>query len=113
MLNKFESVAMGSILEREAPDLLGCIPTLEVTGRTHTGVGFFTDLSSESSRKVASDQNLTFGKTAYADIDGLRHGVGFVLYVGDGLPSLLEVFSHAGEEIPRNIQKFRFRNTIE
>jgi hypothetical protein len=49
-----------------------------------------------------------FDDDAYADIDGLEHGAGFVLWLEDGWLSCLEGFSYA-EPWPDTASRFSVR----
>jgi hypothetical protein len=70
------------------------VPEVVVTKREFTGVGFFTTLAVADGaprfaypRMVISD--------VHADITGLEHGGGFVLFVKDGAISTLEGYTFA------------------
>jgi hypothetical protein len=62
-----------------------------------TGVGFFADL--EVPPDVTRVEPASFaGGDANIELVGVQHGAGCVLFVRDGRLSLLEGYTHAGEE---------------
>ena len=63
-----------------------------VKHRERTGVGFYTDIVVPEARSVSGIGHLTLGD-AVAEIDGLQHGVGFVLFIRDGMLDQLEGYS--------------------
>lgn len=74
-----------------------------VKQREFTGAGFYTQL-------LIPEEGLALRGTARigevsADIPGLRHGAGFVVYVDDGRLSLIEGFSY-DEPWPTSIERF-------
>ena len=78
-----------------------------VTGRMLTGVGFFLDFSVPPDVPRLQGQTLAYhlGDVA-AEIEGLKHGAGFVLHVRHGEIACLEGFSY-GEPWPANVERFR------
>jgi len=67
-----------------------------VTARENTGGGFYTDISvSTWSEKLETSRVL--GHQTYAHVDGLKHGLSFVLFMKDGFLNLLEGYSVGGE----------------
>lgn len=80
-----------------------------VQKRKMTGVGFFTDLIiPETAPRVEGREDFELGDVC-ADIDGLKHGAGFVLFVRNGAMDFLEGFSY-DEPWPEQI--FRKSNSI-
>ena len=80
--------------------------TCRVKDRELTGVGFFTRLlvSLEAARAPVTGPRLTFGGVA-ADLEGVRHGAGFVLFVEDGRLDFLEGFTY-DEPWPQTVGHF-------
>lgn len=77
-----------------------------VTSREQTGHGFFANFSVSSNvHRLGGKQNFNFGDVK-AEIDGLEHGAGFVLFVQDGKLKMLEGFSYE-ETWPSDIGNFR------
>lgn len=106
-LTDFELKAVRKIVEREAPSLSDALEKLSVSERQDSGVGKFVKFSMPE-LPPDSDSSLTLGGDLYADIDGMKFGVGFMLYVDRGFISELEVFSHGNETIPDRIASFNF-----
>ncbi len=103
-LSPFERDAVSKILEEDAPDLVPQLSHLQVEKREHTGVGAYIYFCCAETTNALNGDDRTLGTKAFAEIKGLHHGAGLVLYVDDGLISMLEIFSHAGEEIPLVIE---------
>ncbi len=64
---------------------------LSVTGRENTGAGFYTRFAIDSQAPVASLAS-PIGDVA-VKVDGLDHGIGFLLWLRDGYMNQLEGFS--------------------
>jgi hypothetical protein len=64
-----------------------------VVSRKFSGAGFFTTLAVPDDLRVAAPGRLVLGD-AQADIHGLLHGAGFLLWVEDGMLTMLEGFSY-------------------
>ena len=77
-----------------------------VVKREFSGVGFFTHFSVPAGAHIRRDlSDCQFGSIG-ADIAGLRHGAGFLLFVRDGGVSFLEGFSY-DEAWPAEVKEFR------
>ena len=100
LLSLFEQNIISQILEKDAPDLLAQLSQLRVESREHTGVGTYVNFCYEGRINGLDGDDRTLGMHIFSDIKGIDHGAGFVLYVDTGLISMLEIFSHAGEEMP-------------
>ncbi len=77
-----------------------------ITKTELTGVGFFVYFKfPDNIRRIAdAKESFSFGDVK-ADINGLKHGAGFLLYVNDGAIDCLEGYSY-DEPWPENIQEF-------
>lgn len=65
--------------------------------RENTGAGFFTTVVvSSSSERVECPRVL--GNQTHARVDGLKYGLGFVLFMKDGWLQLLDGYSCGGED---------------
>lgn len=84
----------------------------EVKSRELTGVGFFTEFELPDSGEVSL--NVRFFKIGdvFAEIEGLKHGAGFLLYVEDGRIDMLEGHTF-GEPWPSEIGEFRLSYTAK
>jgi hypothetical protein len=95
-LEPLEAAVLDLLLAGDHPVLAALRDQLAgatVKGRQHTGVGFFTDFSPAKDAVPAPVRKLRFGDVQ-ATIDGLQHGADFVLFVDDGLLTMLEGFSY-------------------
>ena len=82
-----EDSSVSNILERQ-------YNSAKVIGRRFTGVGFFTDLEVlDKSLKLSNHPNLELGNVQ-ANIEGLKFGAGFVLFIRDGLIETLEGYTY-------------------
>lgn len=80
----------------ETPELLEALDRqlqgANVTRRQNTGGGFFTDISVADEILAVVSQRV-LGNNVYADVNGLQHGVGLILFMEGGKLALLEVVS--------------------
>ena len=104
-LTEFERESIRFILEREQPTLLIYLPQLCVSSREDNNVGRIIKFT-EIQPSIGQKKDLTLGKSLYADISGMAYGVGFMLFVDEGVLTALEVFSHGNEVIPKVITAF-------
>lgn len=107
-----------SDLEREVLEMLlsGDHPALEVlrqqlaharlASRENTGVGFYCDFDiSETTPTVSRDFQLG---DVHAEIQGLQHGAGFVLFVSNGRLKTLEGYTY-DEPWPETVEAYSLR----
>lgn len=73
--------------------------------RDSTGAGFFLSFRIPPSAPTLDVDDFHFGDVD-ADIEGMRYGAGFVVFVRKGRLATLEGYSY-GEPWPVNIQRFR------
>lgn len=65
-----------------------------ISARRFTGVGFFTDFTVAPDAPVRRDlPDATIGDVR-ADFPGLQHGAGFLLFIRDGVVTMLEGFTY-------------------
>ena len=94
MLNEMEKRALGMLLAGSDDRLAILRAQLEsatVSLREMSGVGFFTHLSvpSDIPRLVSGPKRIVIGDV-YAEVTGLQHPAGFLLFVDDGVLNFLE-----------------------
>lgn len=95
-----ETATLLAILE-ECPerirDLQAQLNAAAVIGREHMGAGFFTTIAVQA--KAGPVESLRrLGRHVFARVDGLKYGLGFVLFLEDGRLSLLEGYSCRHED---------------
>src|SRR6266404_8333231 len=72
-----------------------------VSKRKFSGVGFFTEFSLPSDAQVSRNvADMTLGDIG-AELPGLKHGAGFVLFIRGGVITMLEGYSY-DEKWPEN-----------
>src|SRR4029077_21270566 len=69
------------------------LSTAIVLSRENTGAGFYTPFSVERS-SVAPIEGERLRRGPSARIDGLEHGMGFILWLKEGYADCLEGYSH-------------------
>jgi len=107
-----------TLLEKEVMKLLldGADPALAVlrqqleyarlAKRENTGVGFYTKFTiPDSVPRLDEGKSFKFGDVV-ADIDGLKHGAGFLLFVTDGALDELEGYCY-DEAWPKEVIGFK------
>ena len=76
-----------------------------IAERRFTGVGFFTDFAIPHNAPVRRDlPDMTIGDVG-AELPGLQHGVGFLLFIRSGVVSMLEGYTY-DESWPASTDEF-------
>jgi hypothetical protein len=76
-----------------------------VVQREMTGVGFYTTFSiPDSIDRLPDNRSFQFGDVV-ADMPGLEHGAGFLLFVKDGALDFLEAYTY-DEPWPEHVSTF-------
>ena len=96
-LNTIESAVLKKLLEGSHPVLEALnsqLDNCQVKKRELTGVGFFTemDISPSVSKAPVSSKKIYFGDVI-AEVEGLKNGIGFLLYIVDGQIQMLEGYT--------------------
>lgn len=98
-LTDLERDAIGRIVA-EAPEyrvmLDHQLQSVMVEKRENTGGGFLTTLLVAEATTIEIPSPL--GLNVYGSIDGMAYGLGFLLFIENGLISLLEGYSVGGED---------------
>lgn len=82
--------------------LEGC----EVKSREQTGVGFYTKFELPDSVEISLNVRSFKIGDVFAEIEGIKHGAGFILYVEDGKLDMLEGYTF-DDPWPSEIGKFQ------
>src|SRR6266404_7198818 len=77
-----------------------------VSSREFTGVGFFTHFTIPSEAPVRRDLDSTELGDVGAQIRGLQDGAGFLLFVRDGVVTMLEGYTYGDAAWPDPITEF-------
>ncbi len=94
-LTQLERAVLEKLLAGEHPlleQLREQLPVCHVSRREQTGVGFYTYFN-VGDAPGADDANVRFGDVL-AEIEGMAHGAGFVLYIEHGCLSMLEGYGY-------------------
>lgn len=110
-LTNLEKQVINMLLSGENPTLSILRAQFEqsaVKSRELTGVGFLTEFSVPKNAPLLEDhKRLTIGNVN-ADIPGLKHGAGFVLFVDNRAINFLEGYTY-DEKWPSVIEDFTLR----
>ena len=105
-LTLFEKTVMCKLLHGEHPfleNLRNQFLHCEVVSQNYTGMGFFIDFKVD--KKFAyGNVNSEIGDVD-AKMDGIQHGIGFVLFIRQGLLSMLEGYTY-DEPYPTEIVQY-------
>src|SRR5262249_12674723 len=97
-MNEVERQVMDFLLRGAHPVLALLreqLPVAEVVERKFSGIGFFTYFRvPPSAPRVPSCRRIVISDVD-AEIEGLQHGAGFVLFVDEGILHMLEGFAYA------------------
>lgn len=111
-LNEIEGAVLDKLLAGEGHALQVLRAQRErlfVAKREFTGVGFFTEFGHPLDVvRLQTPRRVRFGDVL-AEIDGLEHGAGFVLFIDDGLITMLEGYSTANESWPDSLKRWTLR----
>jgi hypothetical protein len=92
--------------DRVLTNLRAQLQTVKEKQRSFTGVGFFTDFEvSDDAVRLEGLPSFCFGDVE-AEMEGLQHGAGFLIFVKDGRLSVLEGFSY-DEPWPSTIGEYK------
>jgi hypothetical protein len=109
MLTPLEKAVVDALLERQGEpfdSIRQHLAHATITKREFTGVGFFSDFTLPEDAPVRRDlPDATIGDVA-AELPGLQHGAGFLLFIRDGTISMLEGYTY-DESWPTSTDAFR------
>ena len=108
-LDEFEQAVLDKLLAGNHPVLATLRCQSEhgrLIKRENTGVGFYCDFDVDADASVVQ-RDFQIGDV-HAEIEGLAHGAGFVLFTHEGRLSMLEGFSY-DEPWPDRIRSFSLR----
>jgi hypothetical protein len=114
MLTPLEKAVIAALLEKSGEPFDTARRQLEhasITKREFTGVGFFTEFAIADDAPVRKDlPDATLGNVG-ADLPGVQHGVGFLLFIRGGVVTMLEGYTYANDQWPERIDEFRVFQT--
>jgi hypothetical protein len=107
-LSDFEQAVLDKLLAGDHPAIVILreqARVAAVASREYTGAGFFVSFEVPPNATSLPQKKLRIGDVN-AEIDGLQHGAGFVLFVRDGHLAELEGYSY-DEPWPNEIHRFK------
>lgn len=113
-LTPLERDAIAALVSRSEPvmdALRDQLAVCRIKSRKFTGVGFFTEIVVPQRLAVAGVGRLVLDG-AHAELDGVRYGAGFVLFVEDGMLTTLEGFTY-DEPWPERIDGYALTADVE
>jgi hypothetical protein len=97
--SELERAVLSAICEIHSADRAAIeaqLSTATLLGRENTGCGFFTYIETER-RAVVAIVGERFRHGPQVKVNGLEHGLGFVLWLKEGFVSCLEGYSYGRE----------------
>lgn len=95
------------LVDRNRRDLEGQLSTAVLVSRENTGAGFYTSFAvNRGSGVPVSGERLRNGPAMR--IDGLQHGMGFILWLKDGYAELLEGYSYGESTVEIDFKRAGF-----
>lgn len=111
-LSLFEKAILEKLLFGNIPEIITLrrqVDLCKVVKREKTGFGFYTTFTLPENTSRIIGLNAKFGDVV-GEIEGLRYGAGFLLYVSDGTLDMLEGYSY-DEPWPSSINQFKLSYT--
>jgi hypothetical protein len=109
MLTPLEKAVLDMLLEKHGEPfdtIRQQLAHASVTKREFTGAGFFTEFALPEHAPVRRDlPDATVGDVG-AEVPGLQHGAGFLLFIRGGVVSMLEGYAY-DESWPATTNEFR------
>jgi hypothetical protein len=111
----FENDVMRTILENkfEEIDILKeQYRNSQVLKREFTGCGFFSNFIVNDIEKKLRFENYNMKLSCLGELEGVKDGVGFILFIKDGFIDFLEGYTYGNEAWPEEIRKYKlYRST--
>ena len=113
MLTPLEKSVLDMLLDKPGepfPTLQQQLSCATVSKREFSGVGFFTEFALSNDAAVRRDvPDMTLGDVS-AELPGLEHGAGFVLFIREGVITMLEGYTY-DEKWPEKTDGFTLFRT--
>jgi hypothetical protein len=114
-LDDLEVGVLEMLVAGDAPSmrrLQGQVAECRVRERERSGAGFFTKLGVDPSEVEPIDVGAARLGDVVAEIEGLQHGAGFLLWIAQGYLDMLEAYSF-DEHWPDEVGTFSLAYTVE
>jgi hypothetical protein len=111
-LSLLEKAVLEKILSGDLPEMIKLRRQIEqcvVVKRELTGFGFYTTFSVSEDIPRSPGFDTKIGDVV-GEIEGLRNGAGFLLYIADGIIDMLEGYSY-DEHWPLSFKNFQLKYT--
>ena len=109
-LTPLESAVVDKLLEKHpafADAVREQLSHASVSGRDYSGVGFFTKFAIPPDAPVRRELGNVELDGVGAEIPGVEHGAGFILFIRDGVISCLEGYTFGDAKWPDSVTDFR------
>jgi hypothetical protein len=106
-LSKFENDVINKLLSGDNETIKILRNQFEksvINEKEYTGHGFYINFSIPDFIEKTKNEKFQIGDVG-ANIEGLKHGVGFLLFVKNGMIDFLEAYTY-GEEFPVDFNKY-------
>jgi len=114
MLTPLEKAVIDALLQKSGEPFESIRQQLahsSVTKREHTGVGFFTEFTLPADAPVRRDlPDATLGNVG-AELPGVQHGAGFLLFIRGGVVTMFEGYTYVDDQWSERIDEFRVFQT--
>ncbi len=101
-------LAIAEQFPRHGDALRQQVRSASVAQRENTGVGFYTKLRITAGPRI-EDAPSPLGDIG-ADVDGMTHGMGFLLWLQDGTAETLEGYTYDEQTVGRELSRLRCSN---
>ena len=104
-----EKNVIKKLLEKDTPEikiLRKQFKNASVSRRKFTGSGFFTFIYVPKEIERITNKDLTHLGNVYGEIDGIKNGVDFILFISNGVIHNLECSVYGDEEFPKKIENY-------
>lgn len=78
-----------------------------VKSREFTGVGFYTTFTLDKNVPKAEYKNTFQIGDVIGEVKGINNGIGFILFIKDGLINILEGYTYGDEKWPESIEEYK------
>jgi hypothetical protein len=108
-VSRFEHAVLQWLRDHADPQLAVLLSSCRVVGREHTGVGLYLDLESPPVESRASVESPVSGPDFQSP--EIPHGGGSLLFLTDGRPTLLEIYTYEATFPEHGLEEFTLQES--